>query len=131
MEHPFDYLCSLLRDGEYTIEIKRRKKRRSISQNNLYWMWCQCIADSMNEENGENTSSEDIHEILRRKFLMSTKVINGVTTPMPRSTTQLSTEEFTVYLEKIQAYMATEWHITLPLPQDRYYELFINQYGKE
>ena len=38
-----DALFSTLRNGVYTITIKRKQEQRSIAQNDLMWLWLTCI----------------------------------------------------------------------------------------
>lgn len=47
---------------------------------------------------------------------------------VPGSTTDLNTLQMTNYLEKVKADAATEFGITLPLPEDRNYEAFVAEY---
>lgn len=42
---PIELLFNLLSNGEYSLEIKRKKKKRSVDQNALMWMWFTCIED--------------------------------------------------------------------------------------
>ncbi len=45
MSKDFDYLCSKLRNGRYKLSIVRCSEKRTISQNDLMWMWFGCIED--------------------------------------------------------------------------------------
>ncbi|MDE5975395.1 MAG: hypothetical protein K2G69_02470, partial [Muribaculaceae bacterium] len=67
MDRSFDYLCSLLTNGEYTLSIKRKTRRRTIPQNALMWMWFTCMADSTGQ------CKEDFHDYYALKFLPERK----------------------------------------------------------
>jgi len=46
MDKDFDLMCSLLRNGEYTVKIVRKTQPRTISQNSLMWMWYKCMEEA-------------------------------------------------------------------------------------
>lgn len=122
MDKDFDFMCSLLRNGEYTVKIVRKTKPRTISQNALMWMWFQCMEEATGQP------KEDFHDYYKVKFLLRRIEVRGKVTTVVGSTTKLNTLQMTDYLEKIKADAATEWGITLPLPADRSYQAFIEHY---
>jgi len=65
-----------------------------------------------------------------RKFLSRVVVMNGQEVTVNDTSSLLSTVQMSEFMTKIQADAATELGITLPLPADRYYEEFINEYKK-
>lgn len=84
-------------DGkEFRIEPLIRT--RSLSQNNLYWMYLEIIE----RETGNNAN--DLHEYFRRTLLapITLKVMNKEI-KIPKSTTDLKKNEFSDYMEKICA----------------------------
>ena len=60
MDKSFEYLCSLLRNGVYTVKITRRVEPRTIPQNSLMWMWYKC----MEEHTG--TPKDDFHDYYKQ-----------------------------------------------------------------
>lgn len=122
MEHSFDYLTAKLANGVYTLSIKRKTKPRTISQNALMWMWFKYM------EEYTGTPKEDFHDYYKARFLGRDIEIRGRLVHVIRSTTELNTLEMTDYLNKIQADAATEFRIPLPLPADRQYQSFIDEY---
>lgn len=122
MEHSFDYLTAKLANGVYTLSIKRKTKPRTISQNALMWMWFKYM------EEYTGTPKEDFHDYYKARFLGREIEIRGRLVHVIRSTTELNTLEMTDYLNKIQADAATEFRIPLPLPADRQYQSFIDEY---
>ena len=122
MDKPFDLMCSLLRNGDYTVKIVRKTKPRTISQNSLMWMWYKCMEDST----GQN--KEDFHDYYKAKFLTRQVAIGQRWVTVVGSTTDLNTLQMTKYLEQVKADAATEFGILLPLPQDRNFQAFVSEY---
>lgn len=122
MDKSFEYLCSLLRNGVYTVKITRRVEPRTIPQNSLMWMWYKCM-----EEN-TGTPKDDFHDYYKAKFLSRQVVIGNRWVTVVGSTTDLNTLQMTNYLNKVQADAATEFGIILPLPADRHYQAFVDEY---
>lgn len=116
-----DYLFSTLKNGVYTLTIKRASEKRTIAQNDLMWMWLACI------EGETGTAKEDVYNHYCKKFLskpdpMGEGFIND-------TSSRLNTKQMTDFMKKIQADAASEFGITLPVPEDRYFEDFYLQYN--
>ena len=124
LDKSFESACSRLRNGTYTVSIDRRKDPRTMSQNALMWLWFACI------EGGTGTLRQDVHDYYCEKFLRERKVIFGVERWVTMGTKGLSTAQMTDFMNKVQADALTELGITLPLPQDRYYQEFILEYNR-
>ena len=62
MDKSFDFLCSTLRNGVYTVKIIRKTEPRTISQNSLMWMWYKCM------EEATGTPKEDFHDYYKAKW---------------------------------------------------------------
>lgn len=107
IDKPFDFMCSQLRNGRYKVVIERYTEPRTISQNALMWLWFTCI------EQETGTDKQDVHDYYCSLFLRRTAVINGKETD---------------FLNKVKADAAAELGISLPLPDDLYYQEFINEY---
>lgn len=122
MDKDFDFMCSLLRNGEYTVKIVRKTQPRTISQNSLMWMWYKCMEDATGQ------SKDDFHDYYKAKFLSRQIVVRNRWVTVVGSTTDLNTLQMTEYLEKVKADAAVEFGIALPLPQDRNYQAFVNHY---
>lgn len=80
----------------------------------------------MEEVTGQR--KEDFHDYYKTKYLSRQVVIGGRWITVCGSTTDLNTVQMTNYLEKVKADAATEFGITLPLPDDRNYQDFITEY---
>lgn len=121
MDKSFDLMCSLLRNGTYTVKITRQTKPRSISQNALMWMWYQCM------EEATGTPKEDYHEYYKAKFLTRVVNINGREVMVVGETKRLSTEQMTEFLNKVHADASIEGY-RLPLPEDKHFSEFYQYY---
>jgi len=117
-------VLSTLRNGRYTVTIERDKDPRSLAQNALMWMWFECITKAT------GTPKNDVHDYFCAKFLRKrvglyegSDKLDGV-----EGTKHLSKERMTEFLKNIQADAAIELGITLPLPEDQYFEDFYNTF---
>lgn len=122
MDKDFNLMCSLLRNGEYTVKIVRKTQPRTVSQNSLMWMWYKCMEESTGQP------KEDFHDYYKAKYLQRQVQIGRRVVTVVGSTTDLNTLQMTNYLEKVKADAATEFGIMLPLPEDRNYQTFISEY---
>ena len=117
------YVFSLLANGKYTITIKRTNEKRSIPQNDLMWMWLTCI------ERETGTPKEDVYMYYCKRFLCKVIEIGGHQEKIYNTTSKLTKDEMTEFLNKMQTDAATELGITLPLPEDRFFEQFYAQFN--
>lgn len=117
------YVFSLLANGKYTITIKRANEKRSIPQNDLMWMWLTCI------ERETGTPKEDVYMYYCKKFLMKTIQVGNKMERIYNTSSKLNMEQMTEFLNKIQVDAATELGITLPKPEDRFFEQFYAQFN--
>ena len=117
------YVFSTLTNGTYTITIKRASEKRSIAQNDLMWMWLTCIEREM------GTPKEDVYMYYCKKFLMKTIRVGEKLERIYNTSSKLNSEQMTDFLNKIQADAATELGITLPRPEDRFFEQFYQQFN--
>ena len=117
------YIFSTLANGTYHITIKKASQKRSIPQNDLMWMWLACI------ERETGTPKDDVYMYYCKKFLMKTISIGSRQERIYNTSSKLSSEEMTEFLNKIQADAADELGIRLPQPEDRFFEQFYAQYN--
>ena len=119
---PLDYVLTLLRDGDYTVTIARKKEKRTLSQNALMWMWFTCIS----QETGQPV--QDVHDTYCARFLARRAVTpRGDIIRVYGSTSKLTTAEMSDFMNQVQA-DAAEMGIILPLPEDAYYQDFVTEY---
>ena len=112
-----------LSNGQYVITIKRMNTKRSIAQNDLMWMWFQCIA----RETG--TSKDDIYMYYCKKFLIKTIRVGERLERIYNTSSKLNTQQMTEFLNNIQSDAREELGITLPRPEDRFFEAFYQQFN--
>lgn len=99
--------------GLVLITIRPRKKMRSLSQNNGYWLLLTWFANELGCEPME------LHEYLKKRFLSKIHTFENKKTKsteviyLSGSTTDLSTKEFGDYMENIYR-TAAEFGIDLP-----------------
>ena len=117
------YVFSLLANGKYTITIKRANEKRSIPQNDLMWMWLTCI------ERETGTPKDDVYMYYCKKFLMKTIQVGNKMERIYNTSSKLNMEQMTEFLNKIQVDALTELGITLPKPEDRFFESFYSQFN--
>ncbi len=109
-------ISMLAMDKPWQVDIKPYKKNRSLAQNNLYRMWVEVIAE------GLGYTHDEMHAILSNMFgEKETVEFNGDIVEVIKSTTKLTTKEFTDRLEKVDRWAAGEMGIVLPSPEDIYY----------
>ena len=116
------YVFSTLQNGTYHITIKKVSEKRSIAQNDLLWMWMSCI------ENETGTPKDEVYMYYCKRFLMKTMTIGQRSERIYLTSSKLNTEQMTTFLNQIQTDAATELGITLPTPQDRFFEAFYADY---
>jgi hypothetical protein len=109
----------------YEIKVSKIKKKRSFDQNSLYFLYLGCIS----QETGND--KDQLHEYFKQKYLgynhynlLNEHVIKT------KSTTELTTKQFTEYIEKIVIFASQELNIILPNPSDLQFKEFCNYYSE-
>lgn len=106
-----DYLLSVDKK-KLVVTIERETGVRSISQHRYYWACLEVIA------NHTGNHSNELHELFKRLFLPPKFIkVLGKEIKIPSSTTNLNKSEFTEYMMKIEAEVAS-MGITLPKPDE-------------
>lgn len=110
-----NFISALSLDRQkWKVEVKRKTKRRSLSQNALMWKWHTEVVDAVCRDTGN--TKEDIHNFFKQQFLKPRVVEIGGRTGERYTTTELSVREMHEYMEQIYAFVTTELGILLPLP---------------
>lgn len=112
-------------NGNYMLSFERVKKPRSNEQNRLMWVWFTCIARSWTEATGTVFTPQNVHDVYCLKFLPVT-MPNGEN--IPGSSSKLTSEEMTEFLDRVQADAAAEYGIQLLSLSDLMYEEWARQY---
>ena len=106
----------------YTIEITEKRVRRTISQNNLYWLWLTCLSF----ETGNDRMK--LHEYFKDEFIPAELFEMFGKVKSLKSTTGLNTVQFKYLLDHVQQFASSELAITLPDPEDHKWEEFYKYY---
>ncbi len=118
-----------LSKDKFVAEVKKHRKQRSVSQNNLMHMWFACIAM---EEFGHATKDdiEIIKNDCKEQFLPY-KIVNynGKERMILTHTSKLNTKEESDFLNLIDL-SAKEKGIKLPYPGEQGYDEFYMEYSK-
>jgi hypothetical protein len=117
----FNDTIACLRDGDYIMEIKEKKKKRSNSQNGYLWAVVNQMVCKRLIELGHDVDMEETHDFLKASFNYK-EVINentGEVFKIPKGTSALSTEEFSEYIERVIRFGAEVLDIQIPLPNEQ------------
>lgn len=113
-----NYLSAMLTklgDGKVSVEFSKKISKRSLSQNNLYWLWLGVIGETL------GYTANEIHEVFKRLFLKPRELkYRGRIIKMPSTTTELSIGEMAEYLNAIER-EAGQLGILLPDPEKYLY----------
>lgn len=101
----FSLYLGTLESKEITVLVEKKKKHRTIKQNAYYWTCLSIIGNEL------GYTKEEIHSTFKAMFLVD----RTGKIPVVRSTTNLTTAEFTEYFDKI-IYKVADLGITLPEP---------------
>ena len=94
---------------EVEIRIRARSNNRSKEQNSLYWKWI----DILSKEIG--FTKDEMHELIKYKFLKRNVVDDkGVESVVLKSTTTLTTKEFTLLMNDLLYWSSDTLNINLP-----------------
>ena len=97
-----------LEGSKVSIVVKKFSKRRSVSQNAYYFG---VVIEILRDHLGY--SPDEMHEALKWKFLQ----IRHPKLPSTRSTATMSTAEFSMYIDDVKIWAATELEVVIPDPQ--------------
>ena len=112
-------------NGDYIITMKKVQKKRSDPQNRLMWVWFGIIAQAWSDAAGRVFTPEDVHDAYCLLFLPKE-------TPKGRvagSTSGLTQDQMSEFLDRVQADAETEYGIQLPSPEDKFFEAIAEEYS--
>jgi len=101
------------------VQVVEYKSPRSLSANNLYWMWLTEISNYLIKK-GRDADKDDMHDLMRHKFLGYTEPRSVGKTIVERtlkSTSKLKKNEFCYYMEQVEAW-AIEIGCNVSYPSD-------------
>ena len=103
------YIWKFKENEELDVTVKKRERQRSLPQNSWYWGG---ILPVIAHETGHTV--EELHEIFKRKFLPRQEIkYRGQSIFIPGSTANLTSEQFSIYIERIRT-EAADMGIRIP-----------------
>lgn len=112
-------------NGKYTISMKKVQETRSNQQNKIMWVWFNLIAKAWTEATGRVFTKDDVYNAYCLMFL-------PIDTPRGRaagSTSSLTQEQMSEFLERVKADAATEYGIQLPSAEDNFFVALAEEYS--
>ena len=111
----FDKYVSLFRGKDVEILVRRKKSRRSVEQNALWWVYMTILSKDI------GYTKDEIHEICKFKFLQKEKVDEktGEIFKYLGSTAKLSKVEFMDLVAELQQWSVETFGIVLPSPDEQ------------
>lgn len=110
-------------DKGKVFELTEKRKKRTVSMNNLYWKWLTCLE----EETGQ--PKEDYHDYFKDKYIgVSVKVVFGKKIIKEPTTTDKDTKDFSEYMKSVKHESFHDFNVILPEPDDLGFDKFIEKY---
>ena len=91
------------------IEVREAKDIRTNAQNRLWWKWVEIISDELGY-----ADKQEIHNILKYKFLLKEEMIDGENQQYIKSTTTLTKKEFSKITQDVFYWANDTLNIKLP-----------------
>ena len=115
LRHVLHVIGNLDCEKDWTVEVKKKTKGRTLSQNALYWRWMENIVSLASEDTGYE--KDELAAYFKSEFLPKRIVtIGGVETEIPGSTKKLTTKEMVEYMDRIDRFCIQNLAISLPIP---------------
>lgn len=101
---------------KWSVEITRKTKGRSLSQNALYWRWQGELVKLLVDYTGHD--KDWFHEFFMKKFLepKRTEIFGEMVERY--TTTGLTVREMCEYMDQIDRFCISELGISLPVPAE-------------
>lgn len=114
----FDADLKTMPDCDVNITIEKRSRKRTTQQNRYYWGVVVMLCKRGFNDLGHDLNDEDTHTFLKSKFNALDLIFEdtGEVFPLGRSTTEMDTIDFNLYIEKIQQFAAQTLNIEIPDP---------------
>ena len=103
-----DHIRSFKEGTVVSVEIIEAEESRSINQNRLWWKWIEILS----KETGN--TKEDMHTLMKYKYLLKEKMIEGELHQIIGTTTTLSKEEFSKLMKDMFFWANDTLNVMLP-----------------
>lgn len=116
-----------LMSGTDPFEIAKKNKRRSLSQNALFHMWCQVLADHL----GYTSLRECKYDVKNNILGLRERVdrFTGRTVMVEYHTSEMTVKELSSFMDRMKTWAQTEFGCYLPYWKDPGYEEMANRYN--
>lgn len=107
-------------DKDVCITIERKRKKRSLNQNQYYWGVVIPLIRAMLEDYGNEVDDEETHSFLKEHVgKLTSSVVDSVgrRLAVTKSSASLSTAEFEAYLLRVTAWASQEG-VIIPSPNE-------------
>jgi hypothetical protein len=110
-----EHVAGLSIDGkQWEVSVARKRKRRTLNQNALYWKWIGEVVDHVSDCTGYE--KDEVHEYFKQRFLEPKAIeIDGFAAKR-YTTTDCDTGEMAKYMDRIYRWASQELGLVLPLP---------------
>lgn len=117
----FDRDIKFFEGKDVVITVSKKKKKRSLNQNNFHWGVIIPILKEAFYEAGSLYTKEQIHDILRDMFLKVDEPVgkDGLFVTRTKSSTELTTTEWMDWNLQITIWAAEFFGITIPEPNEQ------------
>ena len=103
-----DYIQGIEDGTNLSIEITETPDKRTNKQNKLWWSWMKIISNEL------GYTKNEVHEILKYKFLLREEIIEGETNQYIKSTATLTKQEFNKLTQDVFFWSNDTLNINLP-----------------
>ena len=103
-----DYIRGIEDGTKVEVEITETPDVRTNKQNKLWWAWMKIIGNEL------GYSKNEVHDILKYKFLLREEIIEGITNQYIKSTATLTKTEFNKLTQDVYFWANDTLSINLP-----------------
>ena len=122
MSEDIGMAVALLRNGSYTVTIKRQRES-TAAQFALLWTWVNAIARQTGDK------ADDVYKHLCHHLLPHEVSVMGERVTVDGNPKDLGKAQMTAFLDLVRNWTRAKWGISLPQPGDRVFEQFKAKYG--
>jgi hypothetical protein len=114
-----DFIALL--EGMYHVRLEPKKNTRTNRQNSFWWAVCQRFAKYLSGDTG-NVIADDVHQAMKDEYLKCDLInhrTGAIVGSYTRSTTTLSVEEMSEFIDRVQGDIFATYRIPPMVPDER------------
>jgi len=117
----FDAYLNQFAGKDVTIDVKRKRSKRSLAQNDFFHAWVKLLSEHT------GYAFEEMKDIMKNMFLKVEKVNEktGSIFECTRKTSSLNKMQFADFCTEIQQWAEGEFGVRLPLPNENWQITFV------